>query len=249
MYTYFSRLLHHTLSYSGLTQISRLNKFANWFDLDHRVKPDGDGLCAGRSMVEMLGVLAIIGVLSVGAISGYSKAMFKYKLNKHTEQMNTLINTVARNVRSFDNLKAGSILTPYFIKMGEIPTEMVKSNDNNFVYDIFGHKWVIIIDSDAYIYLMAYSEDGSSFLSSNSPDSLAICQNILTIAKENHNNIYSVIAATNGSEFYIYGDDADDELDDAYGWLQVLTLDNIHTICAKHSKGGESLFAITWKRW
>ena len=37
---------------------------------------------AGRSMVEMLGVLAIIGVLSVGAIAGYSKAMTKYKLNK-----------------------------------------------------------------------------------------------------------------------------------------------------------------------
>ena len=32
---------------------------------------------AGRSMVEMLGVLAIIGVLSVGAIAGYSKAMMK----------------------------------------------------------------------------------------------------------------------------------------------------------------------------
>ena len=30
---------------------------------------------SGRSMVEMLGVLAIIGVLSVGAIAGYSKAI------------------------------------------------------------------------------------------------------------------------------------------------------------------------------
>ena len=36
----------------------------------------------GRSMVEMLGVLAIIGVLSVGAVSGYSKAMFKHKMTK-----------------------------------------------------------------------------------------------------------------------------------------------------------------------
>ena len=36
----------------------------------------------GRSMVEMLGVLAIIGVLSVGGIAGYSKAMFKYKISK-----------------------------------------------------------------------------------------------------------------------------------------------------------------------
>ena len=37
---------------------------------------------SGRSMVEMLGVLAIIGVLSVGGIAGYSKAMTKFKINK-----------------------------------------------------------------------------------------------------------------------------------------------------------------------
>ena len=36
----------------------------------------------GRSMIEMLGVLAIIGVLSVGGIAGYSKAMTKWKINK-----------------------------------------------------------------------------------------------------------------------------------------------------------------------
>ncbi len=36
----------------------------------------------GRSMVEMLGVLAIIGVLSAGALKGYSDAMFKFKVNK-----------------------------------------------------------------------------------------------------------------------------------------------------------------------
>ncbi len=47
---------------------------------------------SGRIMVEMLGVLAIIGVLSVGAIAGYSKAMTKYKLNKHAEAVNMLIN-------------------------------------------------------------------------------------------------------------------------------------------------------------
>ena len=40
----------------------------------------------GRSMVEMLGVLAIIGVLSVGGIAGYSKAMEKYNINKLRDQ-------------------------------------------------------------------------------------------------------------------------------------------------------------------
>ena len=82
-----------------------IKKFATLFDLDYRVKPDNDrkgkdvslkpdndSICAGRSMVEMLGVLAIIGVLSVGAIAGYSKAMMKYKLNQHAQAVNMLIN-------------------------------------------------------------------------------------------------------------------------------------------------------------
>ena len=37
---------------------------------------------AGRSMVEMLGVLAIIGVLSIGGIAGYTMAMNKYNANE-----------------------------------------------------------------------------------------------------------------------------------------------------------------------
>ncbi len=51
----------------------------------------------GRSMIEMLGVLAIIGVLSVGGIAGYSKAMMKYRINKTIEQ----ITLIASNVRAF----------------------------------------------------------------------------------------------------------------------------------------------------
>ncbi|MBR3501849.1 MAG: hypothetical protein IKO06_02970 [Alphaproteobacteria bacterium] len=52
---------------------------------------------SGRSMIEMLGVLAIIGVLSVGGIAGYSKAMTKYRINKAIEQ----ITLIAGNVRAF----------------------------------------------------------------------------------------------------------------------------------------------------
>ena len=95
MKSYFSRFLHHTLSHTGIREMftsslslsdligeSRSNQVADLSNLDYRVKFENDGLCAGRSMVEMLGVLAIIGILSVGAIAGYSKAMMKYKLNK-----------------------------------------------------------------------------------------------------------------------------------------------------------------------
>ena len=50
---------------------------------------------SGRSMIEMLGVLAIIGVLSVGGIAGYSKAMTKYRINKTIDQFTQ----ISQNVR------------------------------------------------------------------------------------------------------------------------------------------------------
>ena len=36
---------------------------------------------AGRSMIEMLGVLAIIGVLSIGGLAGYTMAMNRHRAN------------------------------------------------------------------------------------------------------------------------------------------------------------------------
>lgn len=42
---------------------------------------------SGRSMIEMLGVLAIIGVLSAGGIAGYSTAMENYKVNKFIQMI------------------------------------------------------------------------------------------------------------------------------------------------------------------
>jgi type II secretory pathway pseudopilin PulG len=207
-------------------------------------------------MVEMLGVLAIIGVLSVGAIAGYSKAMMKYKLNKHAEQMNTLINAVARNVHSFDNIKQiGTSLAPYLIKMGEVPTEMIKQNQTNLIYDIFGQAWEVFIgDFDGKtIFLSSYSTDGSSSLTIKSADNLEICKNILITAKENSGNIYSVYTVSNH-----HTDDKEQALlvgdslcTSRRKCLKNLTLNDIYEICTKHyginSVSGTEL-AITWNR-
>ena len=43
---------------------------------------------SGRSMIEMLGVLAIVGVLSAGGIAGYSMAMQSYKTSALIEKVN-----------------------------------------------------------------------------------------------------------------------------------------------------------------
>ena len=45
----------------------------------------------GRSMVEMLGVLAIVGILSAGALAGYSKAMFKHKMNQTIDTVSLVL--------------------------------------------------------------------------------------------------------------------------------------------------------------
>ena len=44
----------------------------------------------GRSMTEMLGVLAVIGVLSIGGIQGYTYAMNKYRANEVVNELNLL---------------------------------------------------------------------------------------------------------------------------------------------------------------
>ena len=50
---------------------------------------------SGRSMVEMLGVLSIVGVLSVGGISAYSTAMEKHKANEALHKASMMATTVS----------------------------------------------------------------------------------------------------------------------------------------------------------
>ena len=73
---------------------------------------------SGRSMIEMLGVLAIIGVLSVGGIAGYSQAMSKFKVSKTTDQVQTMVTnvrTLFAGQRSYDGLSKadGDYTTAY----------------------------------------------------------------------------------------------------------------------------------------
>lgn len=202
----------------------------------------------GRSMVEMLGVLAIIGVLSVGAIAGYSKAMIKYKLNKQAEQLNTVINVVASNAHSFSNLGANTSLVNIFTKMGEIPTEMLTSNPIE-IQDIFGIRWEIFINSlNDTIFLHSNS---SSFLRSSSADNLAVCQNIFTTAKENAANInfintLSNYAAENEILKIWYGDKYCNN--QSYKCLRTLTLDDIYAACTTHKGTNLPYFQITWNK-
>lgn len=83
---------------------------------------------SGRSMIEMLGVLAIVGVLSVGGIAGYSKAMAKFKTNKVIDQVNmvsTNIRTMYSSQRTYSGLHNGLAA-----KVGIAPAEMYDATSN-----------------------------------------------------------------------------------------------------------------------
>ena len=56
----------------------------------------------GRSMVEMLGVLAIVGVLSVGGVYGYGVAMKKHKANELLHQASMLAATISAQAMTND---------------------------------------------------------------------------------------------------------------------------------------------------
>ena len=63
----------------------------------------------GRSMVEMLGTLAIMGVLSIGGIAGYRYAMDKYRANETIDELNKRAFVYATQVLN-NEIQSGEIL-------------------------------------------------------------------------------------------------------------------------------------------
>ena len=156
----------------------------------------------GRSMVEMLGVLAIIGVLSVGAISGYSKAMMKYKLNKQAEQISELLNNSITTAEKFSapvsTIYAGKMLIPYYIKINLIPNEMIRSGTTNYVYDIFGNEIEIAYYTEptsrrvTYLRLLMKGRKGDLFTEQ--------CVSLLQLLKLFQSHVYEINISKFGTE-------------------------------------------------
>ena len=95
----------------------------------------------GRSMIEMLGVLAIIGVLSVGGIAGYSKAMEKFKINKTIDEYTMLITGLIEYKNNFIQSSApqSNIDLDEFIFAAHLVPETWKQYGNKRIRDSNGH--------------------------------------------------------------------------------------------------------------
>ena len=114
----------------------------------------------GRSMIEMLGVLAIIGVLSVGGIAGYSKAMMKFKINKTAEQISqivTNIRTLYLQQKDYNGLGDYSA-----IQMGAIPDDLTISSGN--IKNIFGGNIRIYTSASSAAWLDSVGDTDDAFI-------------------------------------------------------------------------------------
>lgn len=195
----------------------------------------------GRSMVEMLGVLAIIGVLSIGSISGYSTAMRKYKLNRQAESFNMLL---ANAIQISASVNRSSNYTHYndlLQKVQLIPDGIVYLkkpgyNSPDQLQDVFGNQ-IRFFSLHNLFYL--------SFILHNSPYSKDICRNIINIVKEHSSNITEILREDSSAGNY---ESNRIRSDCSKGvCFKNLTLEQIDKMCKISDKGNSTyLFGIRW---
>jgi hypothetical protein len=154
----------------------------------------------GRSMIEMLGVLAIIGVLSVGAIAGYSKAMNKYRLNKFLNDSAFVLRTLLNNKDAVKAIGVGKdatrgMVASYLKALNAVPGGW-SFKSNNMLYDnVGGHYDLFILTND----------DGNNALVADYYYDHAnedICLSWMTYLLRPFDNIYFVWMAGIGIIYY-----------------------------------------------
>ena len=194
----------------------------------------------GRSMVEMLGVLAIIGVLSVGGIAGYSKAMEKYKLNKHMQGL-SLILQFALNFTS--NLKPEEGLniniTRFFNKFDAIPDGFKYEDNNEKIIDVFDSSLILrscTVHPTSHNFTFGYYIE-------NTKSWFNICVNLINVAKAYKDQIhYLTVSNSDTPQTNYYGTIG---CNSSRKCLDELSMDDVYEMC-KIQGHENSYFAFSW---
>ena len=118
----------------------------------------------GRSMIEMLGVLAIIGILSVGGIAGFSKAIERHRINETINQ----ITLIAQNTRDlFKSQNNYSGLHSSLISMSDTTyaNRILADKALLFPESLRGSNYENLFGGDIYLYRhnRFSADDGKAF--------------------------------------------------------------------------------------
>lgn len=96
----------------------------------------------GSSMIEVLSVLAVIGVLTVGILAGISKINGKIKMERTYREAKTII---LKTKQVFANLRPSAITGTELVSLG-IFSEL---DDDENSFNILGNKMTIALSDDA----------------------------------------------------------------------------------------------------
>ena len=141
----------------------------------------------GRSMIEMLGVLAIIGVLSVGGIAGYSKAMEKWKAERLVSEYSNLILGLLANVGEFQNMSKTAeydtqIGLAQYVQAASLVPQTWKYIRDSRMYDsegnpilMFSRRNRLVID----IYIGTELNEGNNISGKSKGFSVTLCREIM----------------------------------------------------------------------
>ena len=170
----------------------------------------------GRSMIEMLGVLAIIGVLTAGGIAGYGKAMMMWRSDQQKEQIAQILHSFIRlrtelsreHKTDNTNYKLMSILNA----LGEVPAGLTYRE--NYLFDKLGNRywgyygrncWQKSKDSQELecAFELIFNIHLIKTASSLTPSSEGFCENMIYLAKENAQDLNRVVTFWGNKE----GDD------------------------------------------
>ena len=189
----------------------------------------------GRSMIEMLGVLAIIGVLSLGGIAGYSKAMEKYKINKAVEDYSYLIQGLLENIDDIKKMSDADCKHQYSMvevayAKGLVPGTWTRLNNlgNSDFDDSLGNNIRPFIRCNRLVidfYLGGRYKNDDGFQSKGFP--FRFCEALIQNMAQPLHEVVNRIAFSDGNAWY--GDsvcDADKKC------LRNVSLPDIHKKCS-----------------
>ena len=203
-----------------------------------RCTPRNDICSAGRSMIEMLGVLAIIGVLTVGGIAGYSKAMEKWKIDKATEEYSHIIFGMLQHIDDVRKLSPQSGYTglaDLAIALNLIPNSWNKIGDKYFM-DAYGNMVQVQARAENLVFDIFIGGIQSNNDSTSSPGwSPRLCESLISnLAQPLHSAVNIVNTWQNGKGGIYYRGDA--YCGGNIPCVSSITLNNIHEMC-KHCDG------------
>ena len=107
---------------------------------NNKIKKFLKKLSSGRSMVEMIGVMAIVGCLSIGGLAGYVKASHILRTNKLKDDISHLIANIRTVFYAQNDYKAISVVAA--INAGVVPEYMIGADKVSMINRLNGSIYI-----------------------------------------------------------------------------------------------------------